>query len=299
MQKLAIGISSLLIFLLCGPSQAQQSAQQSTAEGASCDTLGQIVSDDVKRAASSLSVCHNLEHMLARRGITSSRSFENFVAEVRSEERANANAQPNQDEGTKQQDLQDRQQISAALNRAAVDTNLLLLRGHTALLALQASTVEEEERAYHRTKILNIFLGTTVGIIGSGMQFSNSTSVQHAGDGVSVAGGAITAVFAACTAEFEPPSETALAKSFQNDNQQHLFPETVWGFIKSDPSFADLVMPAAKSQAHSGKLLDCRWRKRKTDKSLATQVQFFQALENSIAKLSQANAELAQLAALQ
>jgi hypothetical protein len=258
------------------------------------------VSDDVKRAASSLNVCHNLEHILARRGITSLRSFENFVAEMQTETGANANALPQQDEATKQQDLRDRQQITQALNRAMMDTNLLLLRSHTALLELQASSLNAEQRAYRRTKILNAFLGTTVGTIGSGMQFSNSTSVQHAGDGVSVAGGAITAVFAMCTAELEQPSDDPLAQAFQNDNQQRLIPDTVWAFLKNDStSFNDLVQAAPEPKPHSGKLLSCRWKQLPPKQTLAAHAQFFHALENSLGKMSQANAELSRVAAIE
>jgi hypothetical protein len=301
MRKLLIGFSSLLISLLCSQSQAQQPGPQSAAEAGSCDSLGHIVSDDVKRAASSLNVCHNLEHILVHRGITSSRSFENFVAEMQTETGTNPKALPQQDEATKQQDLRDRQQITQALNRATMDTNLVLLRSNTALLELQASTMNAEQRAYRRTKILNAFLGTTVGVIGSGMQFSNSTSVQHAGDGVSVAGGAITAVFAMCTADInvidQPPDEP-LAKAFQNDNQHHVFPDTVWSFLKSDGDFNDLVQSAPQPQPHPTKALSCHW-KQPPKKSLAMNVQFFDLLENSLVKMSQATAELSRVAALE
>jgi hypothetical protein len=299
MRKLLIGFSSLLISLLCSQSQAQQLGPQSAAEAGSCDSLGNIVSDDVKRAASSLNVCHNLEHILARRGINSLRSYESFIAEMQTEPRANAQALPLQDEATKQQDLRDRQQITQALNRATIDTNLLLLRSHTALLELQTTTMNAEQRAYRRTKMLNAFLGTTVGVIGSGMQFSNNTSVQHAGDGVSVAGGAITAVFAMCTADInviDPPPDEPLAKAFQNDNQNHVIPHTVWSFLKSEADFNNLVQSAPQPQPHPAKALSCHW-KQAPKKSLATNLQFFDLLENSLVKMSQANAELSRLAA--
>jgi hypothetical protein len=301
MRQLPVGVFSLLVLQLCGASQAQQPGPQSPTETASCDSLSHIVSDDVRHAANSLNICHNLEHILARRGITSSRSFENFVAEMQTETGANAKALPQQDDATKQQDLRDRQQITQALNRATMDTNLLLLRSHTALLELQTSTMNAEQRAYRRTKILNAFLGTTVGVIGSGMQFSNSTSVQHAGDGVSVAGGAITAVFAMCTADIDvidQPTDEPLEKAFQNDNQHHVIPDTVWSFLKTDVDFNGLVQSAPQPQPHPTKALSCHW-KQPPKKGLATHLQFFGLLENSLGKMSQATAELSRAAALE
>lgn len=302
MRKQLVRVFSFFLLPLCGTSQAQELVPQSPTEVGSCDSLSRMVSDNVRHAASSLNVCQNLEHILARRGITSSQSFENFVAEIQTETGGNAKALPQQDEATKEQDLRDRQQLSQALNRATMDTNLFLLRTHTALLELQTSAMNAEQRAYRRTKILNAFLGTTVGAIGSGLQFSSSTSVQHAGDGVSVAGGVITAVFAMCTADInvidQPPDEP-LAQAFQNDNQHHVIPGTVWSFLKSDPDFNDLMQSAPQPQPNPTKALSCHWKQPPPKRNLATNLQFFRLLENNLGKMSEATAELSHVVALQ
>jgi hypothetical protein len=93
--------------------------------------------------------------------------------------------------------------VSAAATRATLEINRMLLvmeRNRSKNLTAQMTA---EQKAYRRTKILNAFLGTSIGVVGSGMQFSSSTAVQHAGDGVSVAGGAATILFAVCTADID------------------------------------------------------------------------------------------------
>ena len=91
--------------------------------------------------------------------------------------------------------------VNFAATRATLEINRMLLvteRNRSKSLIAQMTA---EQKAYRRTKIPNAFLGTSIGVVGSGMQFSNSTSVQHAGDGVSVAGGAASILFAVCTAD--------------------------------------------------------------------------------------------------
>jgi hypothetical protein len=100
--------------------------------------------------------------------------------------------------------LQNNSEVAAvnfAATRATLEINRMLLvmeRNRSKSLVAQMTA---EQKAYRRTKILNAFLGTSIGVVGSGMQFSNSTAVQHEGDGVSVAGGAASILFAVCTAD--------------------------------------------------------------------------------------------------
>jgi hypothetical protein len=161
---------------------AQEPIPQTPTEQNSCDSLNGIVPDDIKNAASSLSVCRNLQRILFRREINSADTYRDFVAKLQLQTENPSPTTRAQDEATRLQDLQDRQQIAEAVNRSMLDSNLVLLRAHTAMLELQAATMNAEQRAFRRTKLLNAFLGTTVGAIGSGMQFSRNTSVQHAGD---------------------------------------------------------------------------------------------------------------------
>ena len=164
----------------------------------------------------------------------------------------------------------------------------------SALLEYQTTTLKDEQRAYNRTKLLNAFLGTTVGAIGTGMQFSDSKNVQHAGDGIGVAGGAITAVFALCTAELAPesPAGTRLLQSFANDNQQHVIPESVWNYVESDTGFMNsMAAAAAITTPPTKKVLSCHFRAPSSKQLVESQ----SALNELTHKLSMMNRDVADL----
>jgi hypothetical protein len=283
---------------LCRFGRAQEPIPQTHTEQNSCDSLNGIVPDEVKNAASSLSVCRNLQRILSRREIISSDSYRDFVAKLQLQTENPSPITQAQDEATRLQDLQDRQQIAQAVNRSMLDSNLVLLRAHTAMLELQGAAMNAEQRAFRRTKLLNAFLGTTVGAIGSGMQFSSNTSVQHAGDGVSVAGGAITAVFALCTADInviDPPPDP-LSQAFQTNNQQRIIPDTVWNYVKKDPSFSDIVQAAPEPTKEPPRVFSCHLTQAPKLKTEA-RIKFLNSLDDSLIRMSQATAELSRLSA--
>jgi hypothetical protein len=115
-----------------------------------------------------------------------------------------------------------RMQVQAAASTSELLANqeLLAARNTVNAAAVQAMTdithafmviqrktrtiqIAKEERAYRNTKFFNAFLGTTIGMVGSGLQFSKSQTVNYVGDGISVAGGAVTAAFNLCTADVD------------------------------------------------------------------------------------------------
>jgi hypothetical protein len=125
-----------------------------------------------------------------------------------------------------QQVLNARNQISVASITALTDINRTVL-----LMQKNQSKVEmtAEERAYRNTKFFNAFLGATVGMVGSGLQFSKSQTVNYVGDGISVAGGGISVVFALCTADV---SERDNPPDFPPYWDQ--LPETVKSYLQTD-----------------------------------------------------------------
>lgn len=140
------------------------------------------------------------------------------------------------------------QRITERVTQAALHSNIVESQIHTVLLQMQVSAWNEEQKAYRRTKILNAFLGTTVGAVGTGLQFSNSVTVQHVGDGISVAGGVLSVIFAFCTAglgeQDSPP--VPFLQSFANNNEDHVIPEDVWSYLSD-----------VKAPAPTKKLLSC------------------------------------------
>jgi hypothetical protein len=169
------------------------------------------------------------------------------------------------------QQLEDRQQISEAATRIALNSNLLQSQIQEIMLRNQGSILVDEKRAYRRTKILNAFLGTTVGAVGTGLQFSDSVHVQHVGDGIGVAGGAITAIFALCTADVyvtdSPPDQLFL--TFQSRNQDHAIPDEIWSYLKEDSALLVAMDDAAKAPPVQKKFLSCHYKGAPKDKEEA------------------------------
>jgi hypothetical protein len=98
---------------------------------------------------------------------------------------------------------------------------------------------ENEQERYKRTKYLNAFLGTTVSTIGTGLQLNSDVSVQHAGDILGVAGGALTAFFNICTADWnvpdkpDPEMKGPLPGELASRTKPQIIPDTVWDVLDS------------------------------------------------------------------
>ena len=263
----------------------------------SCDSLNAIVEDHVKAIAGTLGVCRDLKTVLLHVPVNNALASVQLNSEPAGKaDAASAGQAPNVvtqlDE--QKQDLEARQRINEAATRAILNANATLLQVQSALLQYQMTILADEQRAYNRSKLLNAFLGTTVGTIGTGMQFSNSTRVQHAGDAVGVAGGVITAALAICTAELAPesPAGDRLLQSFANGNQQHVVPDLVWNYAESDPAFMSSMAIFAKAPAPTKKGLSCRFRARPEAKELAERQS---ALNELNGKLSMMNHDVADL----
>lgn len=132
------------------------------------------------------------------------------------------------------EELDAHQRITERVAQAALHSNVVQAKVHNALIQMQESAWNAEQKAYRRTKILNAFLGTTVGAVGTVLQFSNSVTVQHAGDAVSVAGGVLSVIFAFCTAglgeQDSPP--VPFLQAFADQNRDHVIPEDVWSYLQ-------------------------------------------------------------------
>ena len=300
MRRLSIFFCLLYLTVRCDASDAQQVLPQATSDASSCDSLHEVVPDGVRTIASSLNVCRDLQRILLRHGIAPPGSLNSLSAEpgLHSEETPLQSAQ---DERSMEEDLQARQHIADAINRAVLDSNLVLLKAHNTLLELQMSTFNAEQRAYRRTKILNAFLGTTVGAIGSGMQFSNNVSVQHAGDAVSVGGGVITAVFAICTADIDVIEQLPtdqISEAFANDNQKGAVPDDVWNYLKSDVALRGAFEVSLGARQHKQKSLTGHWKQSPPGKNLEAQVKLLSILDNSLAQMNRDMADLSQTMAV-
>lgn len=169
-------------------------------------------------------------------------------------------------EGSKAQALVDQLQNlysrdSLIVQQQVVTLNITraVLAINEALLHLQQTKMEDDTAAYNRSKILNAVLGTSIGIVGSSMQFSNNVSVQHAGDAVSVAGGAATVAFALCTAELKQTTKAEL--------------ETVSNGTVGE--YINLMNPALysriKKQSSAGGIA-CRFHEKSSDKELTKDI---------------------------
>ena len=297
MRRLATLFCLLNLTALCGIADAQQVLSQPAPDNGSCDSLP----DNVRAIANSLNVCQHLQRILLGHEIAPPGALSKQV--IQPGAAPGGPPQSNvQEDHAKQEEFKAREHISEAINRAALNSNLVLLNAQTALLELQMSAMNAEQRAFRRTKFLNAFLGTTVGAIGSGMQFSKSVSVQHAGDGVSVAGGAITAVFALCTADIDmidqPPSDQ-LSEAFVNDNRGHVVPDDVWNYLKNDSTLRESAAAAPEARPKREKTFSCHLKQPPPNKDLAARLKFLGALDNSLAQMNRDMAQLSQTMASQ
>ena len=238
--------------------------QNSPAEkpGEGCDTLTGFVPGNVQSIAGALNICPQVQRVLLSHSRIPPGSFaEQQVAPgERPQGGGTANAES---EKAAMETLEARQRISEAITRATLDSNLVSLELRNAMLERQISSFNEEQRAYRRTKILNAFLGTTVGALGSGLQFSDNVSVQHAGDGISVAGGAITAVFALCTAgidEKDNPPDNVMSQAVRSDNAEHQMPDDVWSYLKGQGVLPVLEESFAPAPPAKTRWLSCHLR---------------------------------------
>jgi hypothetical protein len=270
---------------------------QTVAPDTSCNSLNAIVEDRVKTIANILGVCRELKTVVMHPPVNNALASSQLNSQLAGNESAATAGQASnvvmQLEEQRQQ-FEARQRINEAATQAILNANAVLLQVQSALLQYQAAILTDEQRAYNRTKLLNAFLGTTVGAIGTGMQFSGSTRVQHAGDGVGVTGGVITAAFALCTAELAPvsPAGTRLLQSFANGNQQHVIPEAVWKYVESDPAFMSSMAAFEKTPPPTKKALSCHFRATSSSKQV---IESQSALNELNGKLSTMNYDVADL----
>jgi hypothetical protein len=224
------------------------------AQSDTCPIPEGVVPENVRVIARDLRVCGELQRLLV---IAARKANEAQIAP----ESSFAQDGKAFNEGAREQ-LEARQQISEAATRAALNSNLLQSQIQDIFFRYQSSILVDEKRAYRRTKILNAFLGTTVGAVGTGLQFSSSVRVQHAGDAIGVAGGAITAIFALCTADVyvtdSPPDQLFL--TFESRNRDHAIPDEVWAYLKDDSTLLGAMDEAAKSPPTRKKVLSCHYK---------------------------------------
>jgi hypothetical protein len=229
-------------------------ASLGSAQSDNCALPDGAVPDNVRSIARNLRVCGDLLRLFeaaARKANAAQLNSENLLAQGDKALSEEARVQ-----------LEARQQISEAATRTALNSNLLQSQIQEIMLRNQSSILVDEKRAYRRTKILNAFLGTTVGAVGTGLQFSDSVHVQHVGDGIGVAGGAITAIFALCTADVyvtdSPPDQLFL--TFQSRNQDHAIPDEIWSYLKDDSALLVAMDEAAKAPPAQKKFLSCHYK---------------------------------------
>jgi hypothetical protein len=237
---------------------AQQPSQTETPH-AGCPALPGFVPDNVQSIAGALAICGEVQRVLDSRSQAAKGALAEQQFAPGGEQQApaapNAEAQRNE-----MQMLEARQRISEAIAQATLDSNLVSLQLREAMIERQVSSFNAEQRAYRRTKILNAFLGTTVGAVGSGLQFSNNVSVQHVGDGISVAGGAITAVFALCTADIDlkdSAPDNTMVQAFRSDNADHAVPDDVWSYMQTKGALPALAESFASATTAKSPWLSC------------------------------------------
>lgn len=253
---------ALIVFALHIPMcRAQQEAPPPEQRDACSDLKNRgTLPDNVQSIATTLKICSELQQVLqVGRNRTPSPGVlqKQGIAPEGQEQKTS----PDESKSVQERvaDLEARQHISEAINRALLNSNLVSLQLRDVLIESQIASFNAEQRAYRRTKILNAFLGTTVGAVGSGLQLSKDMSVQRAGDYVSVAGGVITAAFALCTAgidEKDNPPDNAFSKALTNDNQEHNVPVDVWSYLREKKALEDLAVATAPSPP-SKKWLSC------------------------------------------
>lgn len=301
MRLLHIFFCLLSMGILCEIMSSQETPPQNQSSENSCDGLKGTVSDNVRAMATNLKVCHDLQRVLqhGRIGIEPPGALSSLETAPGGPPGTGPSQLDQADAHEKAEELEARQNISEAITRAALDSNLVLLQLRNVRLQEQLTALDSEERAYRRTKILNAFLGTTVGAVGSGLQFSNSVKVQHAGDAVSVGGGVITAVFALCTTELTvttPTSDDQLSQAFQDDNQGHQLPDKVWDYVKGDNALRQLMMSVPQTPTTPKKVLSCHFRQPPSNKVLAERERALSALDNKLLRMNRDIVELSKVA---
>lgn len=291
----------LVVFFVLIISHANaQNNSEASGGSSSCDALGGAISDSTRTVANSLHICKDLEVILQGHHLQHMDTLNNLQA-VPSEDPMQTpdNSKKEKESDVRQvQELKARQRISEAIARAMLDSNLVMLQSRNALLEEQVAALNAEQRAYRRTKLLNAFLGTTVGAIGSGMQFSNNVTVQHAGDAVSVGGGAITAVFALCTADIDvvdTPPDNQLSEAFRTHNQDHQIPDEVWSYLKNDDALRSVMENPISDHTHKRGFLSCHLRTPPPNTKIESRNNALRMLDN---KLLQMNRDLTSLSAL-
>jgi hypothetical protein len=240
---------------------AQQPSQTETPH-AGCAPLTGFVPDNVQSIAGALAICGEVQRVLHSRSLVPQGASEEQQL-VPGEERVPQAPSNTEVQKNAMEMLEARQRISEAIAGATLDSNLVSLQLREAMIERQISSFNAEQRAYRRTKILNAFLGTTVGAVGSGLQFSNNVSVQHVGDGISVAGGAITAVFALCTADIalkDSIPDNTMAQAFRSDNADHAVPDDVWSYLKTQGALPALAESFAAAPTAKSPWLSCHLR---------------------------------------
>jgi hypothetical protein len=276
-----------------------QTVSPTSAEGGGCGSLPGAA-ENVKAFASALNICPDVARVMQRLSTQSLSTAERAPARRETSPEPLNLLSPDvlqaQREGIRgAQEQEDRQHINEAITRAALDSNLVLLKIQNTLLQYQMSVLVDEKRAYKRTKILNALLGTSVGAVGTGLQLSSSARVQQAGDIVGVVGGAITAVFAWCTAEIDPSAfaGTNLFSAFTDGNKDQVIPDDAWNYLKNDAVLTSVMRSAAKAPPPQNKLLSCHFKAApQSQGQLALRQRALSALEDRLGMMNQAGADL-------
>lgn len=298
MRVLLLIVSLLGFVVTCNIAEARQDIPQAAV---GCDLLSGKVSENVRAMANNLNVCDDLQHVLQRRSLSIQAQGAISSQAIAPEGAIAPNSAQSQPGDEWAQVLEAQRHISEAIQRATLDLNLVILQSRKTLREDQIARMNAEQRAYRRTKVLNAFLGTTVGAIGSGLQFSNNVSVQHAGDAVSVGGGVITAAFALCTADIDvvdAPPDDVLSQAFLDDNQHHQVPADVWSYIRSDASLREIMAPVATSPKKENKLLSCHLRQAPPNEKGASRERALNALDGKLMLMSRDLAQLSDVTSL-
>lgn len=92
-------------------------------------------------------------------------------------------------------------------------------------------------------------------MVGSGLQFSSDQNVQHAGDAVSVAGGAVSVIFAVCTADVNVLDSVPNLPPLQGE-----VPRTVDMYVSRNAPELLAAMKVKATQSHKSRFLSCQPR---------------------------------------
>jgi len=106
---------------------------------------------------------------------------------------------------------------------------------------------------------------------------------------VSVGGGAITAVFALCTAgidEKDNPPDDPLSQALRSDNQGHQLPDDVWLYLKSEGAPPALALTMAPAGTPSKKWLSCHLRGAPVERKFASRERALSVLNNTLLRMN-------------